>query len=459
MTAIQQWLLGAYVRQQSAEPGTVAFVSNAHVEGGQRLVHFVLLAEETTAETAFPFVLTHGTTDGDDFDGAPTFTDGVTLDGGDLIVPAGVSSFMIFMETTGDNDDTETYTIEVGGESASGAIVGTDLLLLQGPGDDGASLFWDYGRHDRVMTTEGMVEHELDDVDFPDGAMKFTSAGFGYLTALDDPALELYGLSNWTIEGYIKPTALATMVLLDRRNPSTGNGWQVVMNGSGALFIQAQGTFVSTPNGALAAGVKAHFAIVYDSGTATIYINGVEVASGSLNLGAVVGITTVLRVGRRPDAVTPLYYNGLMAQVRISPIARYTADFTPPAPFPIDPNEAPLMAIRKLHCILRPGVDGVWFVQNDGDHKPFGITTSVTQTSEYLRIFFSTTYNFAGTIQVTTDDDFQAKITAHSNLGLANATIRLFKDGVQIDPGDIYSETDVTPGSGNLWIDVTMLTS
>lgn len=113
--------------------------------------------------------------------------------------------------------------------------------------------------------------------------------------------------------------------------------------------------------------------------------------------------------------------------------------------------------VERLHCIVRPGPVGRWYVQRDVDHEPLGVLPQLEQGPDFLRIFFERSYTHAGVIQVSTDDDFGPYLSAHSNLGLNHATLRLYVDGMLIDPADVYRWTWVAPGSGNLWVSVTML--
>lgn len=111
-----------------------------------------------------------------------------------------------------------------------------------------------------------------------------------------------------------------------------------------------------------------------------------------------------------------------------------------------------------LFGILRPDANGVWSIQNDASHKPYGIDTYVSQTSTGIKIFTCcvATYTKAGSIQVSADDDFNTRVQAFSNLGLNNATIRIYVDGVMIDPAEIWDKLGVAPGSGNLWVTINM---
>ena len=96
---------------------------------GVDLVHTVTLSNPSSVATTFAFTLGGGTaTAGTDYNVTPTFSNGVTLAGGNLTVPAGVTSFTMTVPTIDNalNEATETYNISVGGVSAVGTITDND---------------------------------------------------------------------------------------------------------------------------------------------------------------------------------------------------------------------------------------------------------------------------------------------------------------------------------------------
>jgi hypothetical protein len=127
-------------------------------------------------------------------------------------------------------------------------------------------------------------------------------------------------------------------------------------------------------------------------------------------------------------------------------------------PLPTDPIFYGEHFVDRLHCILRPNASGNWFIQNDSDHAPKGFGATVSQSSNSLQLFFLKTYSKAGTVQITSDDDFARRVMGHGNLGLNNTTIVLTKaDGSPLNPSEVYvANPSIPPGSGNLWINVTM---
>jgi VCBS repeat-containing protein len=110
---------------------TISSVSAATQLEGTTLVHTVTLSNASSVATTFAYTLGGGsaTGGGTDYTTPPTFSNGVTLAGGVLSVPAGVTSFTISVPTTPDTIDegaSETYNLSVGGVAAVGTITDDD---------------------------------------------------------------------------------------------------------------------------------------------------------------------------------------------------------------------------------------------------------------------------------------------------------------------------------------------
>ena len=103
-------------------------VSTGSETGESDLVHTVTLSNESALATTFSFTLAGNTAPGSDFTVAPTFSNGVTLSGGNITVPAGGTSFTVTVRTTNDTIDEsdETIDITVGGVAATGTIEDND---------------------------------------------------------------------------------------------------------------------------------------------------------------------------------------------------------------------------------------------------------------------------------------------------------------------------------------------
>ncbi len=103
----------------------VDVTSDTETEGnGNDLVHTVTLSGSSYQAENYAFTLTDNTTTAADH-GAPTFSDGVTLVGGNLVVPPGVTSFTITTTVAVDGvaEPTEFYDLSVGGVAATGTIL------------------------------------------------------------------------------------------------------------------------------------------------------------------------------------------------------------------------------------------------------------------------------------------------------------------------------------------------
>ncbi|CAL2090708.1 GEVED domain-containing protein [Tenacibaculum sp. 190524A02b] len=110
------------------ESPKISTISSAVALEGTDLEHTVTLTNTTSKEETYPLSITDETaTKGDDF-GVATFSNGVTYNGVNIIVPANIASFKITIPTIDDSDveSNESYTIKSGSITASGVITDND---------------------------------------------------------------------------------------------------------------------------------------------------------------------------------------------------------------------------------------------------------------------------------------------------------------------------------------------
>ncbi|HVZ42985.1 MAG TPA: Calx-beta domain-containing protein, partial [Ramlibacter sp.] len=110
---------------------TISGVSDNSATEASDIVHTVTLSNASASDVTYALSFTNGTADASDYTSTLTnaaFSDGVTVSGGIITVPAGVTSFTITVPTTADSIDEadETYTITVGGASGTGTILDDD---------------------------------------------------------------------------------------------------------------------------------------------------------------------------------------------------------------------------------------------------------------------------------------------------------------------------------------------
>ncbi|MBR7801837.1 hypothetical protein, partial [Undibacterium fentianense] len=100
-------------------------VGDNNVVEGNSLSYTVTLTGSTTIASTYAYSLGGGTaTAGDDYNTTPTFSNGVSLVGSNLIVPAGVSSFTVTVSTIDDtivdSASPESLPLVIGGVTGAG---------------------------------------------------------------------------------------------------------------------------------------------------------------------------------------------------------------------------------------------------------------------------------------------------------------------------------------------------
>ena len=147
-----------------------------------------------------------------------------------------------------------------------------------------------------------------------------------------------YGTGDFTFEGWLNVTSI----------PDATNGtelWSQAVSGHNYFIIgmsasrtiglgfglSGGGTFITSPAGAFAFNTWFHFAVVRSSGTVTVYVNGISVASGSCTQNFT-DTSYVPTLGRYSPAISlPCIYNGYISNFRVvKGVAVYTGVFTPP---------------------------------------------------------------------------------------------------------------------------------
>ncbi len=106
---------------------TVSSITSPTVAEGGDLVYTVNLTNGSSTVTTFPYTLGSGTAATTDY-GTPSFSNGVTLSGSTLSIPAGVTSFTVTLPTINDvlDEATETVPLTIGTVTGIGNITDND---------------------------------------------------------------------------------------------------------------------------------------------------------------------------------------------------------------------------------------------------------------------------------------------------------------------------------------------
>lgn len=148
-----------------------------------------------------------------------------------------------------------------------------------------------------------------------------------------------FGVSNYTIDFRINPIALpgsgsSTHLVWDVDSLSFTNGFRLyLLNNAGTQQIIYECTnassqvTVATANTTLTTGTWWHVAVVVNGATTNIYVNGISVASGTSK--PVGNSGTAMFIGS--TNIPSSFMNADIQEFRISNIARWTSNFTPPS--------------------------------------------------------------------------------------------------------------------------------
>ena len=190
----------------------------------------------------------------------------------------------------------------------------TTLLLLHGDAIEDSSGY----RH--LLTNNGVVV-ALEKSKFGGSSMYFN--GSSYLQA---PCL-LTGNTPFTIDFWAYPTALRNNAVWSHggTNLLAGTGGGLELYGDGKVIYYSQGFWIR--DGSYALNTWQHIALVSDGSSMKLFVNGTLVGthSGDYNFA-----NYVETIGANASAFGQEDFQGYIDELRISNVARWTTDFTPP---------------------------------------------------------------------------------------------------------------------------------
>ncbi len=250
-------------------------------------------------------------------------------------------------------------TVEVGGNVGIGTLIPDSLLTLYS-GNNIATLTLDsVGAVNGIDSYTKLLLH-LDNnvtdsettpktvtnnsVTFSSSIYKFGaySGSFNgtssYLTLADSNDW-YFGTGDFTIEGWFYFNSLASSPGLFTQYASSGNRMfsQVASDGTVYYVDQFGGAFkahYNTAAGAITTGVWTHIAIVRNTSSLLIFINGISQAltvTTPISTNDLGDIATNFSIGGDPNFSSTQYLNGYVDEFRVSKgVARWTSDFIPP---------------------------------------------------------------------------------------------------------------------------------
>jgi hypothetical protein len=183
-----------------------------------------------------------------------------------------------------------------------------------------------------VMETVGNAQVSTSVTKFGTGSLSFDGSGDSLVVPASPQTI--FGTGRFTIEFwyYANSNPAAEAGIVSKGTAASSTNWQLAQLSTGRLRFYHNSTSSFDTTTALSTGTWYHIAIVGNSTSIVIYLDGVQ--DGSQTFTYNYTENSVFRVGinRGSNQV----FNGYIDDLRITTgIARYTATFTPPtAPYP-----------------------------------------------------------------------------------------------------------------------------
>ena len=213
-------------------------------------------------------------------------------------------------------------------------------MLLHGDGTNGAqnNTFLDSSTNNFTITRNGNTTQGSFSPYGSNWSNYFPSSS--YLEIANNTALQM-STGDFTIEFWLNFSSLSNYQTIFTKGYNNAGGLLVQTDtGTGKLLVYVAGSVVITASSASTLGTWNHYALVRNSGTLTLYLNGTSV--GSVSNSTNFNNTESFNVG---GSVSGYYTNGYISNFRVvKGTAVYTGSFTP--------STTPLTAITNTQLLV-----------------------------------------------------------------------------------------------------------
>ena len=205
------------------------------------------------------------------------------------------------------------------------------LLLVHCDGTDGSTTFTDSSPLGHTITANGDAQVDTAYKKFGTGALLLDGSG-DYLSIPDHDCWD-FGTGEFTLETWFRPNALPAVTYQCLMDVGDGHdlGISVFVYQATTIRVRIKNTGYYDYAVSLSTGTWYHMATVRAGNTLKVFLDGVQKGSDQdITSTDITGTVDGVKIGWAPfDTGYP--FNGWMDEVRVSDVARWTTDFTPPA--------------------------------------------------------------------------------------------------------------------------------
>jgi len=195
-----------------------------------------------------------------------------------------------------------------------------------------------------------------------------------------------FGSSDFTIEAWLYPTDSTAYRVVSARNSNSGLTFGRAANGTFSIFYGNGTAYLDIAN-VVPLNVWTHAALVRESGTAKVYINGIF--KGSVDWSGKSFTSTTYRIGNSYDTRNETFDGNVSDLQMISGTAKYTANFTP--------NTSPISTASGAMLHLKGQDAKVYDASQNKVITLAGNTSSSTGQTKYASssVYFDGTGDYA----------------------------------------------------------------
>lgn len=210
----------------------------------------------------------------------------------------------------------------------TGGIGGNDantMLLLHCDGANNGTTFTDSSSHARTVTVNGSAVTDTGTAKFGSASAKF---GGGSNDWIGVSTCGVSGSGDFTIDFWINfLTSIPSQCALYSDVSNSEGTWDIEFLSASGVRVQLNGGSLHSFTWSPSANTWYHYAHVRASNVHNVYINGSALSGSFTNTDSLTD--KGLQFGQR--ATGSEQFSGHMDEIRVSSIARWTSNFTPPA--------------------------------------------------------------------------------------------------------------------------------